>query len=499
MTTISSTFILDEGLTAVNGTVMEHSQNKHTFYSTTIGKWFAVAPRNTAGWTIWRKDSDADNGWTDIGVGGAVIKADLTFHASVAWDDTNDKLWVVRSALASSKPKLHGLSLSAGVFSQDYEFFIANDANAIFTAGADATTGWSNASVISMALDSNNLPVLSSITGNATRQKGIFVGYCTAANYASITTGAWGSHRLESNTLPSSTDSACEIIAYTKSAVYYIAVCTAQADFDGAGNDRWGFYYVAESGIATLGNWANETMLTSAELSVDNHISCSVDGENIFIVAKSGSPNNNINLIKYTQGGTASHAMIDNGDQVPTVLSSRGTLIINSDDRLGYVFKQEKANTPYGNTYLKEFDLDAVDLQAEFDPDVNGTLAIDDPAATNALRDPVRCAHNVTAAMGAFPVLAFQDTTDVMYFATILSTPPINSTLNMLSTSTPDGSYSADIYDNTTKILIETRSVSFSGGNASELFSVPVSTELWVLIEGATPPTTGMAYIGVTE
>tara|TARA_R110002096_G_C14628598_1_gene724703 strand:- start:964 stop:3069 length:2106 start_codon:yes stop_codon:yes gene_type:complete len=74
------------------------------------------------------------------------------------------------------------------------------------------------------------------------------------------------------------------------------------------------------------------------------------------------------------------------------------------------------------------------------------------------------------------------------------------SILNLLSTGTPDGSYTADIYNNTTKLLIETKSLTFSGGGSSTTLSTTnTGTETWTLIEGSNAPTTGMAYIGVTE
>lgn len=73
------------------------------------------------------------------------------------------------------------------------------------------------------------------------------------------------------------------------------------------------------------------------------------------------------------------------------------------------------------------------------------------------------------------------------------------STVNLLNTGTPDGSYIADIYNNTTKVLLESKSLVFAGGNSSYLSLEAVGTETWTLIEGSNPPTTGMAYIGVTE
>jgi hypothetical protein len=75
----------------------------------------------------------------------------------------------------------------------------------------------------------------------------------------------------------------------------------------------------------------------------------------------------------------------------------------------------------------------------------------------------------------------------------------ISSILNMTATNTPDGTYSADIYNNGTKTLIETRNITFSGGDASETIPLDAGAEVLVFIEGANPPTTGLPYIGVTE
>lgn len=74
-----------------------------------------------------------------------------------------------------------------------------------------------------------------------------------------------------------------------------------------------------------------------------------------------------------------------------------------------------------------------------------------------------------------------------------------SSTLNITNTNTPDGVYSADIYNSVSKLLIETKDITFSGGSAAYVSGVSAATELWVLVEGSNPPTTGLAYIGVTE
>ena len=75
----------------------------------------------------------------------------------------------------------------------------------------------------------------------------------------------------------------------------------------------------------------------------------------------------------------------------------------------------------------------------------------------------------------------------------------VSSTFNMIATNTPDGSYSFDLYNDDTKALIETKSITFSGGAATEVISVDVTTSVLAFARGANPPVTGIAYIGVTE
>lgn len=92
------------------------------------------------------------------------------------------------------------------------------------------------------------------------------------------------------------------------------------------------------------------------------------------------------------------------------------------------------------------------------------------------------------ATVKKFPYIAISDTPVV-----------ISSALNITNTNTPDGVYSADIYNNSTKSLIETKDLTFSGGGSTYNVDVVATTELWVLVKGSNPPTTGLAYIGSTE
>lgn len=73
------------------------------------------------------------------------------------------------------------------------------------------------------------------------------------------------------------------------------------------------------------------------------------------------------------------------------------------------------------------------------------------------------------------------------------------STINMINTDAPDGSYNMKIWDLSTDLLITEMSVDFSGGSASTLIPVTVGTSVLAFTSGNNPPTTGMAYDGVTE
>ena len=74
-----------------------------------------------------------------------------------------------------------------------------------------------------------------------------------------------------------------------------------------------------------------------------------------------------------------------------------------------------------------------------------------------------------------------------------------DSTFNLVSTNTPDGSYLTDFYNDTTKSLIETKQLVFSGGGASTTLPVPIGNSVLSHTKGSNPPTTGIDYLGVTE
>tara|TARA_R110002049_G_scaffold101556_9_gene246483 strand:+ start:1371 stop:3074 length:1704 start_codon:yes stop_codon:yes gene_type:complete len=75
----------------------------------------------------------------------------------------------------------------------------------------------------------------------------------------------------------------------------------------------------------------------------------------------------------------------------------------------------------------------------------------------------------------------------------------LNSIFNLVNTNTPDGVYSTDFYNDTQKTLIETKDLTFVGGSASITLNIEVGKSVLSLTKGSNPPTTGIAYLGVTE
>ena len=75
------------------------------------------------------------------------------------------------------------------------------------------------------------------------------------------------------------------------------------------------------------------------------------------------------------------------------------------------------------------------------------------------------------------------------------------STLNITFSNgaVPNGTYDVDFYNDTTKLLLETRSIAFTDSTLSESLSVAASTPIFGKIDGDDMPTNGAPFYGVTE
>ena len=75
-----------------------------------------------------------------------------------------------------------------------------------------------------------------------------------------------------------------------------------------------------------------------------------------------------------------------------------------------------------------------------------------------------------------------------------------SSTLNLVATGYPDGTYAAEIYEALNPLsYIETVNVTFSGGAATTPVNLGVGKTAYTRIDGSTPPSTGITCYGVTE
>lgn len=82
----------------------------------------------------------------------------------------------------------------------------------------------------------------------------------------------------------------------------------------------------------------------------------------------------------------------------------------------------------------------------------------------------------------------------------IIVTAINSSTLNLVATGYPDGTYSAEIYEALNPLsYVETVNVTFSGGTAATPVNLSVGKTAYTRIDGSTPPSTGVTCYGVTE
>ena len=88
---------------------------------------------------------------------------------------------------------------------------------------------------------------------------------------------------------------------------------------------------------------------------------------------------------------------------------------------------------------------------------------------------------------------------DALTASQIIITALNSSTLNMIDSGTPDGTYTMKFWDLSTDLKVDEIPVTFSGGNASAYISSLPDQDVLAFTAGANSPLTGIAYDGVTE
>jgi hypothetical protein len=70
--------------------------------------------------------------------------------------------------------------------------------------------------------------------------------------------------------------------------------------------------------------------------------------------------------------------------------------------------------------------------------------------------------------------------------------------ITFLNSEVPNGTYDVDFYNDTTKLLLETRSIVFSDSTLSESLPVVATTPIFGKVDGGNMPTNGAPFYGLT-
>ena len=87
----------------------------------------------------------------------------------------------------------------------------------------------------------------------------------------------------------------------------------------------------------------------------------------------------------------------------------------------------------------------------------------------------------------------------IVFSACILLLGSCNNTVPVGPEILPDSDGQGNFYNDTTKLLLETRSIAFTDSTLSESLSVAASTPIFGKVDGDNMPTNGAPFYGVTE
>lgn len=364
---------------------LEHGNASKSFYAN--GSWWAVLP-DGANWSIHRYEGSTPAPNT---MGGWTIASDALFSNSnrseLAWDDANQKLYIVSYSASSAEPHIKQLSFDATTQKWDVDI----DVKLGGTGGVLSGSEWGNNVEISLGLDQNGVPVLTAIAAASQGEKGLHVAFATSADLST-----WGTALVDADTKGlggSNGNSKADIITFTQNGVDKIGIFYSR---DGTGSDDdWSFaWHDTSSNTTSYGGTWNVEMVTNS-VNIDNHMSAVSDGEFIYALIK--DDNDAIWLLKGHPGAwDAPYLVVDGVQHNP----SRPSVVLDETNDQIYVFYQESTSNPEGQIYMKVFDT----ANPVFDPEDLGILVMEGPGSQDFL-DPQSPAHSVGDHTGGYFLL----------------------------------------------------------------------------------------------
>lgn len=372
-------------LTSGSARNLEHGNASKSFYAG--GTWWAVLP-DGANWSIHRYDGSTP---TPNTMGGWSIASDALFSNSsrseLAWDDVNQKLYVLSYSSGSSEPHLKQMTYDT--LSQNWT--VENDVQLAGDGGVLSGSEWGNNVEMSLGLDQNGVPILTAIAASSQGVKGLHVAFATSADLST-----WDTSLVDSDTKGlggSNGNSKADIITFTQDGVDKIGIFYSR---DGSGShDDWSFAWheTASDTTTYAGTW--NVQVVSRDVDIDNHMSAVSDGEFIYALIK--DDDDAIWLLKGRPGAwDAPYLVVDGDGNNP----SRPTVVLDDTNDQIYVFYQESTSNPEGQIYMKVFDTH----NPVFDPEDLGILVMEGPGSDDFL-DPQSPAHSVGDHTGGYFLL----------------------------------------------------------------------------------------------
>ncbi|MET0746208.1 MAG: hypothetical protein ABWY78_22755, partial [Microvirga sp.] len=387
--------------TGADDRALEHSNADKSFYFQ--GQWWAVLP-DGSNWSVHRYSppdtaTETPGAWTQAGVSLLNTKA----RADIAFDAVHERLWVLNFGPSTPDPHLYELKYRGGSWVIDEDISLA----------ASGLTGaeWVNNNEIVLGLDQAGRPLLAAIGSD-----GLHVASADPSLGAKEG-NPWIETLLDPDTTRgagnSSSHSKADFVTYTDQDGHdAIAIAYGRDDIDGP--DSWQFAFHASGGdsVDYAGGWAQQTIATAKQVSVDNHISTVADGSTIYVVMKDN--NNAIWLVRGTPGHWDAPIEVTHGTALDG--PSRPSLVLDETHHELYVFYQDSTRHP-DDIYYKKTSTETL----SFDPSDLGTAIVSGDGV--AFGNPQLPAQHVGDATGGEFFVFTNGTGQNVWYSAIKQTP----------------------------------------------------------------------------
>lgn len=388
----------------------EHDNASKSFYFG--GHWWAVLP-DGGNWSVHKfndslPETGAQGGWDKA----SVNLAGGQFHADVAFDAVNNKLYVLQYNPFDANTYLYKLSYStaSSSWTQDVRIQLTGGTSPKLTG-----TQWKNSGDLALGLDANGNPIVTAIGPSQASGSpaGLYLAYSTSSNLST-----WGETTLDPNTTTSggsNGDSRSDLINFTLNGQQMVGIVYSA---DNGSNDSWKIQYHAVStggtGSAYASGWTTETLNNT--VSVDNHISVVSDGTTLYVAMKDAQ--NSVWIQKGVPGAWEAPVMVYDG-QGSSSGPSRPTLVLDTTHTELYVFYQEHTALDTGSIFMKHVDTSNL----TFNVNDLGTKILTTGSSTLDLIDPQGPGQNVGDETGGsfFLFARGQDASNIWYNDIILA------------------------------------------------------------------------------